>query len=291
MNYRHAFHAGNFADVLKHVVLARILVHLAQKPAAFRVIDTHAGIGRYDLAGVQAGKTGEWRDGIGRLEAKPLAGDAAPLIEPYLQAIREVRAFHGETAYPGSPLIAAALARAQDRLVFIEKHPEDVRRLTESVGKDRRAKVIELDGWTALNAYVPPPEKRGLVLIDPPFEEPGEFDRMADRLAKAWSKWRTGIYMAWFPVKDAAERDAFYDALQASGVPKILRIELLREPIARTGDMLAGSGMVIFNPPWTLLDEMQVLGPALTQVLARKGSGLFRCDWLVDETSRTDPMD
>jgi 23S rRNA (adenine2030-N6)-methyltransferase len=282
MNYRHAFHAGNFADVLKHAVLARILVHLAQKPAAFRVIDTHAGIGRYDLAGPLAERTGEWRDGIGRLEAHPLAGEAAALLEPYLQAVRETRAFHGPTAYPGSPLIAAALTRAQDRLVFVEKHPEDVRRLTKTLDGDKRAKVIELDGWTALNAYVPPVEKRGLVLIDPPFEEPGEYERLAERLAKAWAKWRTGTYVAWFPVKDIRERDAFYEAVRDSGVAKVLRLEMLREP-ANDPTVLAGSGLLVVNPPWTLAAEMEKLGPPLSRLLARKGDGLFRCDWLVEE--------
>lgn len=289
MNYRHAYHAGNFADVLKHAVLARILVHLCQKTAPFRVIDTHAGVGRYNLAGVEAGRTGEWRDGVGRLEAQPLAGEAAALLEPYWRAIRETRAFHGASAYPGSPLIAAALARAQDKLVFIEKHPQDVRLLAEALGKDKRAKVLELDGWTALNAYVPPVEKRGLVLIDPPFEEPGEFARMAERLAKAWAKWRTGIYALWFPVKDVRERDAFYVAVEESGIEKALRIELLRHPASRAGDVLAGSGMLVVNPPWTLKNEMEVLGPALASTLGLAGEGLFRCDWLVPEQASKRP--
>ena len=176
MNYRHAFHAGNFADVMKHALLVRILTYLQRKETPLRVIDTHAGIGLYDLTGDEAGRTGEWIEGIGRLD-ESLAPEAEEILTPYRQVIADVRARHGETIYPGSPGIVREILRRQDRGVFVELHPADHAVLSEAFNEVSNLKVMHLDGWTALNAYVPPPEKRGLVLIDPPFEEPGEFDR------------------------------------------------------------------------------------------------------------------
>ncbi len=266
MNYRHAFHAGNFADVLKHAVLARILAHLAEKDAPFRVIDTHSGIGLYDLAGDEAERTGEWRGGIGRLRATELPEKAREVLAPYFETLSAVAAHHGPSAYPGSPLIAQHMTRADDRLIFIEKHPKDVLALEEAVGRDARAKVIELDGWTALNAYVPPKERRGLVLVDPPFEEKGEFERMVAAIARAHRKWSTGVYALWYPLKNAAETRAFIDALHATEIPKMLRIELaVRREVE--GGPLAGSGMIVVNPPWKLQDEMRRLLPPLTEIL------------------------
>ena len=199
MNYRHAYHAANACDVMKHALLARILEHLGQKPAAFRVLDTHAGIGRYDLSAPEALRTGEWRDGFGRL-ATPLPGEAEALIAPYRAAVARVRARHGANAYPGSPLIALSMMRPQDRAIFVEKHPADIERLREALERDRRAKAVELDGWIALNAMIPPPERRGVVLIDPPFEEPGEHARLGAVLADAAAKWQTGIFAGWYPI-------------------------------------------------------------------------------------------
>ena len=179
MNYRHAFHAGGPADVVKHAVLARILVHLCNKPAAFRVIDTHAGAGLYDLRGPEATRSPEWRDGIARLLAAPIDGEAAALLAPYLDAVRALNPGGELAAYPGSPVVARALLRSQDRLVACELEPSAAAALAHNLGGDRRAKAIAIDGWTALNAYVPPPERRGVVLIDPPFEATDEFSRLA----------------------------------------------------------------------------------------------------------------
>ncbi|TIT03106.1 MAG: 23S rRNA (adenine(2030)-N(6))-methyltransferase RlmJ, partial [Mesorhizobium sp.] len=165
MNYRHAYHAGNFADVVKHAVLARLVEYLKQKDKAFRVIDTHAGIGRYDLASVEAGKTGEWQGGIGRLTEATLEPQAAALLQPYLEAVRAQNPDGGLKHYPGSPLIVRHLLRSQDRLTAIELHPEDAVRLKLVFAGDFQARVIELDGWLALGAQLPPKEKRGLVLI------------------------------------------------------------------------------------------------------------------------------
>jgi 23S rRNA (adenine2030-N6)-methyltransferase len=278
MNYRHAFHAGNFADVVKHVVLARILFHLGKKDAPFRVIDTHSGIGLYDLAGDEAARTGEWHGGIGRIRDAAWPAEIREILAPYFETLEAVRGLHGLSAYPGSPLIAQHLSRAQDRLIFIEKHPKDVIALEEAVGRDVRAKVIALDGWTAFNAYVPPKERRGLVLVDPPFEEKGEFDRMVDALAKAHRKWPTGIYALWYPLKNPVDTRRFLRALQDTGIPKMLRIELAvrRET---EGGPLAGTGMIVVNPPWTLADEMRRLLPHFCKVLRQTADA----DWISND--------
>lgn len=284
MNYRHAYHAGNFADVVKHAILARILVHLGRKDTPYRVIDTHAGIGVYDLSSVEAGKTGEWHAGVGRLLAARLQADAAELLAPYLETIQATRALHGlPLAYPGSPEIARHLSRSQDKLVFIEKHPVDAKRLAQAMDGDRRAKVIALDGWTALKAYVPPVERRGLVLIDPPFEEVGEFDRIADLLVAAWKKWSSGTYAVWYPLKDKGQASAFRAALASSPLRKVLCVELQVNDRDDPRDF-SGTGMIIVNPPWTLHDECKILLPALATILRHGNRAPFRCEWLAGES-------
>src|SRR5690606_31777626 len=185
MNYRHAYHAGNFADVVKHVVLVRILDYLKRKPGAFRVIDTHAGAGLYDLSAEEAQKTGEWRNGIGRLLETELPAEAAALAAPYLDAVRSFNAGHPFRFYPGSPALVKEMLRGPDRLTAIELHPADSFALKTRFSGDWQVRVIELDGWLALGAHVPPKEKRGLVLVDPPFEKEGEFGRLVDGLKKA----------------------------------------------------------------------------------------------------------
>src|SRR5581483_10896096 len=182
MNYRHAFHAGNFADVLKHASLVRILVHLRAKPAAFRVIDTHAGSGLYDLAGPEAGRSPEWRAGIHRLVTAPVGEPARGLLAPYLEVVTARNAAGVLTTYPGSPAIARAFLRQQDRLIACESEPNAAAALERYLAGDRRSKALAIDGWTALNAYVPPKERRGLVLVDPPYEEEGDFARLAPAL-------------------------------------------------------------------------------------------------------------
>src|SRR4051812_23914305 len=195
MNYRHVFHAGNFADVFKHAALARILTHLAEKPQPFRVIDTHAGSGLYDLSGAQANRTGEWRDGIGRLmDAAPPPGVRA-LLAPYLDAIAALNPGGRIRRYPGSPLLALALMRHHDRLAACELEPHAAAALTRHLRSDRRAKAIAIDGWQALKAYVPPVERRGCVLIDPPFEDAEEFAKLAERLTEAHRRWATGTFV------------------------------------------------------------------------------------------------
>ena len=282
MNYRHAFHAGSFADVLKHVVLVRTILHLLQKDAPFRVIETHAGAGRYDLSGAKAARTGEWRRGIGRLAERPLTGEAAALIEPYLSLVRAANSGDALKIYPGSPLIARALLRPQDRMIFCELHPEERAALIKTVGRDRRAKVVAIDGWAGLKAYIPPKERRGLVLIDPPFEAADEFARLEAGLKEAHSRWATGIILAWYPIKEPREVQAFSRRLSRSGIAKILRIELA-VAAHRPGERLAGCGMVAVNPPWVLEREMSVVFPQLAKALARQGAGTYRIDWLAGD--------
>jgi 23S rRNA (adenine2030-N6)-methyltransferase len=279
MNYRHAFHAGNFADVLKHAVLARILVHLAEKPAAFRVIDTHAGAGLYDLSGAEAQRTGECREGIGRLTGARLSPAVRDLLAPYLRALSAFNA--GEIVnYPGSPLIACSLMRPQDRLVACELEPNAARSLSENLRRDARAKALAIDAWTALNAYVPPKERRGVVLIDPAFEQPDEFERLAAALGGAYRKWRTGIYLVWFPIKNRNASGDFLRRIAESGIHKVLTVELQVAP--PDAERLTACGLLVINPPWRLEDELKTLLPALASAVSA-GNGRFRLDWLAGE--------
>jgi len=282
MNYRHAYHAGNFADVVKHAVLCRLVEYLKQKDRAFRVVDTHAGIGRYDLASVEAGKTGEWQGGIRRLFEHALEPRALTLLRPYLQAVRAENPDGDIRRYPGSPLIIRHLLRSQDRLTAIELHPEDAARLKAVFAGDFQTRVIELDGWQALGAHLPPKEKRGLVLVDPPFEEEGEFPRLVENLRRAHRRWPGGIYALWYPIKDRKAVAAFRAALQETGIPKLLDICFEIRP-ASNEPSLDGSGMVVVNPPFTLEGELRVLLPALHRALAVEQPSRWTIDWLAGE--------
>ncbi|AZO08943.1 MULTISPECIES: 23S rRNA (adenine(2030)-N(6))-methyltransferase RlmJ [unclassified Mesorhizobium] len=285
MNYRHAYHAGNFADVVKHAVLCRLVDYLKQKDKAFRVIDTHAGVGRYDLASVEAGKTGEWQGGIGRLIEASLEPPAAALLQSYLEAVRAENPEGGLRRYPGSPLVARHLLRKQDRLTAIELHPRDAAQLKSVFAGDFQTRVIELDGWLALGAHLPPKEKRGLVLVDPPFEEEGEFARLTDNLRRAHRRWPGGIYALWYPIKDRKAVAAFRSALKQAGIPKMLDIAFDIRP-ASNEPSLDGSGMVVVNPPFTLEGELRVLLPALHKALAVKQPSRWTVEWLAGEQGR-----
>ena len=286
MNYRHAFHAGNFADVLKHAVLARILVHLGEKAAPFRVIDTHAGAGLYDLSSEPATRTGEWRDGIGRLLATDMSEEVRALLAPYLAAVGAANPGGGLRRYPGSPLIALNLMRPQDRLVACELEPGAARALAAQLRRDARARVVAIDGWVALNAYVPPKERRGVVLIDPPYEDKHEFVRLADALAAALRKWATGIFLLWYPIKERSGPDRLAAMLRRAATapvaPKILRAELAWEP--DPAGRLSGAGLIIVNPPWRLAEEVaDHLLPALLPVLTSPVAGRGQVDWLAGQ--------
>ncbi len=285
MNYRHAFHAGNFADVFKHAILARILVYLTRKETPVRFIDTHAGAGRYDLSGAEAARSPEWREGVARLlKASPPAA-VASLLKPYLQAIGPFDADGRPASYPGSPAIAQALLRAQDRIALCEAHPEEREKLIAALGRDSRLSIVGTDGYAALNAYVPPKERRGLALIDPSFEAADEADRVAGALARAIRKWPTGVYAAWRPIRETLADARFLNAVAAIGAPNILRLELDVGP-GRVGahgqQPLARAGLLVVNPPHTLVDEARSLLPWLAGLLARDGRGAHVCAWLTE---------
>jgi 23S rRNA (adenine2030-N6)-methyltransferase len=285
MNYQHAFHAGNFADVHKHVVLARILTYLRAKPAAFRVIDTHAGAGRYDLLAAEPTRSGEWRDGIARLwEAvaqRKLAPPVAELLAPYVDAVAACNVDGSLRTYPGSPLVAQRLLRSQDRLIACELEPRTAAALAATLRGDRRAKALALDGWTAIGAYMPPKERRGLVLVDPPFEEASDFIRLSAALAAAHRKWPTGIYMLWYPIKTREAPNALIHRVQRLALAKILQCEItLGRPRADAG--LIGSGLIVVNPPFTLEADLQILLPAIGPVLAPLSS--HKVGWLSANT-------
>lgn len=278
MNYRHAYHAGNFGDVLKHATLALVIEHLKRKVAAFRVIDTHAGLGLYNLDSGPAERTGEWRRGIGRLcgpDGGNLPGPVARLVAPYLAAVEAENEAGRLRRYPGSPRIARALMRIQDRLILNELHPEDGLHLQQLFARDRQTKVLRLDGWIALKSVLPPKERRGLVLIDPPFEEAGELSRMARGVREALARFATGIYLLWYPIKDSRSIEEFHGQLRALGARSLLAAELMvRAPYDPA--RLNGAGVVLINPPYRLDEDLRMLLPFLAERLAEDNGGGFR---------------
>ncbi|MGE3247466.1 MAG: 23S rRNA (adenine(2030)-N(6))-methyltransferase RlmJ [Beijerinckiaceae bacterium] len=282
MNYRHAFHAGNFADVFKHALLSRIFVYMKRKDAALRFIDTHAGIGWYDLAADEARRTGEWREGIGRLAGAAMPPDVSELLGPYLTAVGLSAGEAAPARYPGSPALAAAMLRPQDRMIFCELHPVDAAVLASVMRRDRRVKTVEIDGYTALRAYVPPVERRGIVLIDPPFEKTDEFTTAARNIAEAWHKWPAGAYCLWYPLKPGGGADGFFAALVEAGVRKILRMDLaVREPEPGAG--LCATGLAVVNPPYVLEREARTLLPWLAATLGQGPGATWSVDWIAGE--------
>jgi 23S rRNA (adenine2030-N6)-methyltransferase len=271
MNYRHAFHAGNHADVFKHAALTLVLEHLRQKPQPFAVLDTHAGIGAYDLTSEAAQKTREHEEGVGRVFASGLA--AAPAYTDVLRALNP----DGLAAYPGSPEITRRLLRDRDRLIACELHPADVETLRARYRADPRVAVHHRDGYEAVGALLPPVERRGLVLIDPPFERADESERLIRALTTGLRRWPTGIFMAWYPVKDAAIRDALTAAARSIPFPKTLRAEFLAYP--RDGVGMAGGGLLICNAPWKQDEKLSALCRELHPRLG-EGRGSWSVDWM-----------
>ena len=279
MNYRHAYHAGNHADVLKHAVMVRVLEHLKKKDKPFRVIDAHAGIGVYDLAGVEAGKTGEWEGGVAKM-AEPFTPEVEALLAPWRAVIAALNPGGGLRHYPGSPEIAAQLMRPGDRMIANELHPQDAVTLERQLVGDARIKVTALDAETCIKANLPPPERRGLILIDPPYEAKDETARALGMLDQGLSRFASGIFMLWYPLKADDVAPALTEGVAALGVAAILRVELrVREAFAAGG--LAGSGLFILNTPWRLDDELRIIVPALAARLGLGGWGQGRVEWLV----------
>ncbi|OAF05095.1 lactate dehydrogenase [Bradyrhizobium centrolobii] len=281
MNYRHAFHAGNFADVIKHIVLARILTYLQEKPGAFRVIDTHAGAGLYDLESDEARRGGEWLTGIARLMQARLSNETAALTKPYLDIVRAFNPKGELNTYPGSPLIARGLLRPQDRLVACELEPKARKALIDVLRRDEQARVVDLDGWVALPAFVPPKERRGLVLIDPPFEAKDEFERLGEAFSSAFTKWPTGIYVVWYPAKSRRATDTLAQlvaraAAAAKPPGNCLRLEFSVAP--QVDGALTTTGLLIVNPPYTLQSELRTILPELEKPLGQGGAARFRLE-------------
>ncbi|MCF3935812.1 23S rRNA (adenine(2030)-N(6))-methyltransferase RlmJ [Acuticoccus sp. M5D2P5] len=282
MNYRHIYHAGNFADILKHAILVRLITYLKRKDKAFRVIDTHAGIGLYDLSSDEAQKTGEWREGIGRLMEAPMGDEERALLAPYLDVVAGFNEGGRLERYPGSPLLVRALLRKQDRLSAIELHPDDYRELAGRFAGDHQVRVTMLDGWLALGGHLPPKERRGIILVDPPFEAPGEYERMVEGLGAAYRRFAGGIYALWYPLKMGAPIGRFHANLAALGIPRMLVAELsVTGGGAEAG--LSGSGLVIVNPPYTLVDELEILLPRLCAILRQSEGASWRVNWLRGE--------
>ena len=283
MNYRHAFHAGNYADVVKHVVLAMLIEHLKAKPAPFMYLDTHAGRGRYDLSHAQPQRSGEYLGGIGRL-LKAQAANLPAEVAAYVDLVRRSAGPERSpiTAYPGSPLIVELLRRPTDRLVLVENHPVEAAALRESIGRARRVTVLEQDGYAALKGQLPPAERRGLVLIDPPYEVEAEFDAVIRALISGHERWPTGMYCVWYPQSERAGSLRFHRELRESGIRRILDAQLSVLPSDSAVGM-QGCGLAIVNPPWQLDLALAQLLPQLHALLAPDGAGGTRVEWLVPE--------
>jgi len=282
MNYRHAFHAGNVADVLKHAVLALVTEHLKLKPGPFAVLDTHAGIGLYDLTSEAAKKTGEWRAGIGRLlgpDAVPIPAEVQPILAGYLDVVRAENPVGALQRYPGSPLIARNLLRNCDRLMLCELHPADAGLLATLFGRDKQVSIEPSDGWMALKARLPPRERRGLILIDPPFEEKGEFERIVQGLEAGLRRFATGCFLIWYPIKDAKPIARFHTELASLATRGTLKAELLQRRPTRP-DQLNGAGLIVINPPFTLYPKLASLLPWLAATYGEAGAGFSHLHWL-----------
>ena len=271
MNYRHAFHAGNHTEVFKHAALVLILEHLLQKPQPFAVLDTHAGLGVYDLTSAPAQTTKEYEDGVGRIAGNTLA--SAPSYSALIAAMNP----SGLSAYPGSPEIARRHLRDQDRLIACELHPVDVETLKARYRGERKVSVHHRDGYEAIGALLPPPERRGLVFIDPPFEQRDEASRMAVAIAAGLRRWPNGIFLAWYPVKDRRACEILSAAAAATPFPKALRAEFLAYP--RDDASLAGGGVLICNTPWKLDVKLAALCEELSRLLGDGGAS-WSIDWL-----------
>lgn len=278
LSYRHSFHAGNHADVLKHIVQSLILNSLQQKEKPFVYHDTHSGVGRYDLTHEWSEKTGEYKQGIARVWQQE---NIPAELDSYLDAIHQLN--QGETLryYPGSPRVARAHLREQDRMVLTELHPSDYPLLEQEFHRDRQVSIYKEDGFARLKASLPPQERRGLVLIDPPYELAKEYRDVVQAIAQSYKRWATGIYAIWYPVVNRCDIDDMVEGLQGLEIRKILQIELGVAPDTNERGMTA-SGMIVVNPPWTLESQMQTILPFLKQAIA-PATGHYKVEWVVPE--------
>jgi 23S rRNA (adenine2030-N6)-methyltransferase len=277
--YRHLFHAGNFADVFKHALLTRLLMLLVRKDKPLCYLDTHAGIGLYDLGHPWAQKLAEYRDGIARVWERT---DAPPLLAPYLDAVRADNPDGRLHRYPGSPRIAQRLLRAADRIVLSELNLEDCKQVGALFADDRRAVVEHGDGYQALKAHLPPRERRGLILMDSSFDRAREFERLTQALILAHRRFATGVFALWYPLMEPAVMRGFARGVVATGIRKALELELAVFPHSWTAT-LRGSGMLVVNPPFGFEAEARALLPWLWGVLSAEREGEWRVGWLIPE--------
>lgn len=273
MNYRHAFHAGNFADVIKHIALVAILLHLRRKEKPFCVVDTHAGRGLYEIDGPEAARSREAADGIARIRDIGACAQLPDALRAYLECIGR----EGEGRYPGSPRIAARLLRPQDRLVAIEKHPVEAVALRNVLAAFPGARAIEGDGYAQLLPLLPPRERRGVILIDPPFEAADEFQRATGLLSEAHRRFATGTYLLWFPVKSMANAEALGGELRTLGIAPAIRLDIDVGTAARRPEhRLSAAGLVIVNPPYRFEAEIAAAAEFLAPRLGVRGGAPAR---------------
>ena len=279
LSYRHSFHAGNHADVLKNTVQSLIIEALKEKEKPFLYLDTHAGAGRYLLSGEHAEKTGEYLEGIARLWQQD---DLPAELEPYMMAVRHFNRSGQLRYYPGSPLIARQLLREQDRLHLSELHPSDFPLLRAEFQKDERARVVRENGYQQLKSQLPPASRRGLILIDPPYELKSDYQDVVKGIQEGYKRFATGTYALWYPVVLRQNIKRLVHALEESGIRRILQIELAVRPDSDQRGMTA-SGMIVINPPWKLEGQMRSVLPWLHQVLVPEGTGHTSVNWIVPE--------
>ena len=279
LSYRHMYHAGNFADVFKHALLSRLLIALAAKDKPCFYLDTHAGIGVYDLTHSWAQKAREYENGIGRLWT---AADIPPAFEPYLAIVRELNPDGRLRYYPGSPFIAKRLLRPADRMALVELNKVDHEELQSVFAREKRVAVEAMDAYQALKAYVPPAERRGLVLIDSSFDRARELDRVLKALKEAHARWATGLYAIWYPLMEPAAMRDFLASTARSGIRKVLRLEMVVRERDETG-IIPGCGMLVVNPPWHFDREAKTMVEWLARKLVISGKGQAIVEWLVPE--------
>lgn len=278
LSYRHSFHAGNHADVVKHIVQSLILDALKQKDTPFVYHDTHSGVGRYDLTHEWSEKTGEYKQGIARIWQQ---ANLPETIQSYVDAITVLNNGEDLRYYPGSPRVARAQIRSQDRMVLTELHPSDYPLLEQEFHRDRQVSIYKEDGFKRLIASLPPRERRGLVLIDPPYELAKEYRDVVQAIAQSHKRWATGIYAIWYPVVNRCDIEDMIEGLEGLGIRKILNIELGVSPDTNERGMTA-SGMIVINPPWMLENQMKQILPFLQEAIA-PATGHWKVDWIVPE--------
>ncbi|OOF49697.1 23S rRNA (adenine(2030)-N(6))-methyltransferase RlmJ [Rodentibacter genomosp. 1] len=280
LSYRHSFHAGNHADVLKHIVLMLILENLKLKEKGFYYLDTHSGVGRYRLSSDESEKTGEYKEGIGRLWGQ---SDLPEEVSRYVDLIKNLN-YGGKVLryYAGSPMIAAQLLRPQDRALFTELHPSDYPLLRNNFKEFKNITVKCDDGFQQVKSTLPPKERRGLVLVDPPYELKEDYDLVVKAIEEGYKRFATGTYAIWYPVVLRQQTKRIFKGLEASGIRKILKIELAVRPDSDQRGMTA-SGMIVINPPWTLENQMKMLLPYLSKILVPEGTGSWKVEWITPE--------